>query len=73
MSFNRKDLAENLLRLQDNAHWRHYVGTLEVQYNSLVEKYLLADHPDEATRGECRAYLTMLKTIMNNSPPQGTP
>lgn len=66
MSFNRKDLAENLLRLSDNAHWRHYVETLGGHYNSKVEALLLSDHPDEALRGECRAYLTLLKQIHGN-------
>lgn len=67
---NRKDLAENLLRLSDNAHFRHYVSTLEQTYNQRVEALLMSDHPDEALRGECRTLLTLLKTIHQN---KGTP
>lgn len=67
MSFNRRELAENLLRLKDNGHFRHYVSTLENEYNTRVEAMLMSDHPDEAARGECRAYLKMLKQIHNNS------
>ncbi len=70
MSFNRKELAENLLRLKDNGHWGHYVQTLEHEYNALTEQLLLQDHPDEALRGECRAYLRLLKQIHNNTPSQ---
>jgi len=29
-ALKRTDLAEHLLRLQDNAHWRHYVNTVEL-------------------------------------------
>jgi len=72
-ALNRKELAEHLLRLQDNGHWRHYVSTLEMTYNRAVESLLNSDHPDEALRGECRAYLTLLKTIHNNSPQDNTP
>lgn len=70
MSFNRKDLAENLLRLSDNGHWRHYVDTLQSIYNTKVEQLLLSDHPDEALRGEARCLLNLLKQIHSN---QGTP
>lgn len=67
MSTSRSDLADNLVRLKDNGHWRHYVGTLELKYNKRVEALLLSDHPDEALRGECRALLNLLKDIHNNS------
>jgi hypothetical protein len=70
MSLSRNDLAENISRLKDNGHWRHYVGTLEETYNRQVEMLLMSDHPDEASRGECRAYLKLLKLIHKN---QGTP
>jgi hypothetical protein len=66
MSFNRKDLADNLLRLNGNAHWGHYVQTLESIYNTQVEALLNSDHPDEALRGECRTLLKLLKTIHQN-------
>jgi hypothetical protein len=66
MSFNRKDLADNLARLSDNAHWRHYVSTIESIYNTQVEALLNSDHPDEALRGECRTLLKLLKTIHQN-------
>lgn len=68
MSFNRREFTENILRLNDNAHWRHYVKTLENEYVSRVEALLISDHPDEVARGECRAYLKLLKQITNNSP-----
>lgn len=70
MTTDRKDLADNLLRLNSNAHWRYYVSTLEAKYNSLTESLLNSDHPDEALRGECRAYLRLLKNIHSNN---GTP
>jgi hypothetical protein len=66
MSFNRKDLADNLARLSDNAHFRHYVQTLESIYNTRVEQLLNSDHPDEALRGECRTLLNLLRTIHQN-------
>jgi hypothetical protein len=66
MSFNRKDLADNLVRLNENAHFRHYVQTLESDYNDRVEALLNSDHPDEALRGECRTLLKLLKTIHRN-------
>jgi hypothetical protein len=66
MSFNRKEFAENVLRLKDNAHFRHYVLTLEDTYNRSVEALLMNDHPDEAQRGECRAYLKLLKQLTQN-------
>lgn len=69
---NRRELAEHLLRLQGNAHWGHYVNTLEQTYNRAVEGLLNSDHPDEALRGECRAYLNLLKMIHNNSPQDTT-
>jgi hypothetical protein len=69
MSFSRAEMAENLLRLKDNAHWRYYVQTLEQTYNQRVESLLLSEHPDEALRGECRSYLNLLKQITKN---QGT-
>ncbi|MDP9115546.1 MAG: hypothetical protein M3O20_17950 [Acidobacteriota bacterium] len=70
MSLDRKELAENLLRLNGNAHWGHYVRALEAQYNRSAEALLNSDHPDEALRGECRAYLRLLKQIQTNN---GTP
>jgi hypothetical protein len=70
MSTSRQELAENLLRLKDNGHWRHYVSMLETKYNKRIEALLISDHPDEALRGECRAYLNLLKDIHGNS---GTP
>jgi hypothetical protein len=70
MSTSRSELADNLVRLKDNGHWRYYVGTLETKYNKRVEALLRSDHPDEALRGECRAYLDLLKDIHSN---QGTP
>lgn len=72
-ALDRKALAAHLLRLQDNADWRHYVNTLEVTYNRAVEALLNSDHPDEVLRGECRSYLNLLKTIHNNSPQDNTP
>ena len=66
MSFNRKDLAENLARLSDNPHFRHYVQTIQSIYNTQVEALLNSDHPDEALRGECRTLLKILKTIHQN-------
>jgi hypothetical protein len=70
MSLDRKELADNLIRLSDNAHWRHYVETLEQTYNRQVEALLMSDHPDEALRGECRTLLKLLKNIHSN---KGTP
>jgi hypothetical protein len=67
MIVSRRDLAENLLRLKDNAHWRYYVSTLEETYNRQVQALLVSDHPDEALRGECRALLTMLRTISKDT------
>jgi hypothetical protein len=67
MSLDRKELAQNLLRLADNAHWRHYVHTIEEQYNRQTEALLMSDHPDEALRGECRTLLKLLKTIHQNT------
>jgi len=72
-ALKRTDLAEHLLRLQDNAHWRHYVNTVELAYNRSVAALLLSDHPDEALRGECRTYFNLLKMIHNNSPQDNTP
>lgn len=63
MIISRSDLAENLLRLKDNAHWGYYVRSLEEKYNRRVESLLQSDHPDEALRGECRALLNQLKDI----------
>lgn len=70
MSLDRKELAENLLRLNSNAYWRHYVIFLETKYESVVEALLNSEHPDEALRGECRAYAKLLKQIHSNN---GTP
>ncbi len=72
-ALNRKELAENLLRLKGNVHFGHYVNTLEQTYNRSVEALLNSDHPDEALRGECRSYLNLLKTIHNNSSQDNTP
>ena len=71
MSFSRKELAENLIRLKDNGHWRHYVLTLESAYNDRVTQLVTQDHPDEALRGECRVLHILLKQINLNhgSPP----
>lgn len=66
----RDQLTENLLRLKDNAHWRHYVGTLKALHDATVSKLLISDHPDEALRGEARAYATILRVIDIN---KGTP
>ena len=70
MSLNRQTLSDNLSRLRDNGHWRHYVQTLESEYNEKVTALILSDHPDEALRGECRALYHQLKRINTNS---GTP
>ena len=72
-ALNRRELQPHLLQLKDNAHWRHYVSTLEMAYNRAVEGLLNSDHPDEVLRGECRSYLNLLKTIHNNSPQDNTP
>ena len=66
MSLDRKELADNLLRLNGNAHWGHYVRTLEEEYNRQTEALLMSDHPDEALRGECRTLLKLLKKIHQN-------
>jgi hypothetical protein len=67
MAFSRKEFAENISRLKDHGGWRHYVHTLEIEYNTQVTALLLSDHPDEALRGECRALLNQLKRIKDNS------
>ncbi len=67
-ALDRKALTEHVLRLQDNVHWGHYVSTLELTYNRSVDALLNSDHPDEALRGECRAYLRLLKIIHSASP-----
>lgn len=66
MSFDRKELVDNLVRLKDNVHFGYYVQTLEDLYNRQVEALLISDHPDEALRGECRTLLKLLKTIHQN-------
>lgn len=66
----RNLLTENLLRLKDNAHWRHYVSTLVELRDGAVKQLLHSDHPDEALRGEARAYEKMLRVININN---GTP
>jgi hypothetical protein len=67
---DRRELAENLLKLNANAHWQFYVRALQAKYDGLLEAFLNSDHPDEALRGECRAYQKMLKQIHFNN---GTP
>lgn len=70
MAGSRDILAENLLRLKDNAHWRHYVGTLRALRDQTVRQLLNSDHPDEGLRGEARAYEKLLRAIDIN---HGTP
>jgi hypothetical protein len=67
MSFSRQSLADNLVRLKDNGNWRHYVQTLEAEFNERVTALLLSEHPDEALRGECRALMKQLQRINQNS------
>lgn len=70
MAGSRDLLSENLLRLKDNAHWRHYVGTLRALREVTIKQLLISDHPDEAMRGEARAYEKMLRAIdINNGTP----
>ena len=72
-ALNRTELAGHFRRLHDNADWRHYVNTIELAYNRSVAALLNSDHPDEALRGESRAYFNLLKTIHSNSPQDNTP
>lgn len=67
MSFNRQEFADNIVRLKDNAHFGYYVNTLKATYADRVEALLNSDHPDEALRGECRAYLSLIKKLQQNS------
>ncbi len=67
MSFSRKDLADSVLRLKDNANFKQYVDTLEAHFNDRVSALLDSPHPDEALRGECRALRNLLKNINRHS------
>lgn len=67
MSYDRTRLAEALRQLKDNAHFGHYVTTLEEHYSDRVRQLLLNPTPDEALRGECRALHMILHNINNNT------
>jgi hypothetical protein len=69
MAFNRAEFADNIARLKGNGHWGYYVRTLEDTYNQTVEQLLNSDHPDEALRGEARAYMRLLKRVVQNTTP----
>ena len=59
--------SEHLLRLQDNASWRHYVQTLSERYDRAIQALLLSDFPDESLRGEARALFKELQFIDRNT------
>ncbi len=70
LALDRREIAENLHRLAGNAYWAAYVAALQLKFDGLIESLLSSDHPDEALRGECRAYARLLKQIHSN---KGTP
>jgi acylphosphatase len=58
MNEPEKDLlAEALARLSDNAHWRHYVGTVVLKRDGAVRALLYGEDKNvQALRGEARAF-----------------
>jgi len=69
MSYSREEAAVHIRQLKDLVSWRHYVQTLETEFNERVTALLLSDYPDEALRGECRALQKQLKRINQDSKP----
>lgn len=69
MAHPRDKLAAIFAALGDNAFWRQYVSTLQEARDDAVRKLLASDHPDEAMRGEARAYENLLRTINVNRMP----
>lgn len=69
MAHPRDKLAAIFAALEGNAYWRQYVSTLQEARDDAVRKLLLSDHPDEAMRGEARAYEKLLYTIISNRTP----
>jgi hypothetical protein len=53
--------------LKDNGFFGQYVKMLEAQRDKVTKQLLYSPMPDEALRGEARAYDLLLKEIRTNT------
>lgn len=68
MTIPEKDpLTEALVRLSDNAHWRHYVSTVVAKRDAAVRKLLYGEGQEiQALRGEARAFDQLVDQFKRN-------
>jgi hypothetical protein len=68
MTVTEKDpLTEALVRLSDNAHWRHYVTTIVAKRDAAIRSLLYGKEQDIHTlRGEARAFDQLVDQLKRN-------
>ena len=68
MRLDPQESQRALAGLKENGFFRHYVKMLEALRETSVQQLLYSPMPDEALRGEARAYDKMLKDIRKHNP-----